>query len=197
MRSRRSAPKPASAGSISTFSSPIAANRSLPDMASTLDGTLAPDAWEVAGNPYLAGLYERVAEELAQDGLEVIGELPPDLDGVYLRNGPNPQFAPPGRYHWFDGDGMVHAVRFHEGSASYRNRWVRTRGFVDEGSAGAPLWSGVIEPRADNPRDDHLRLKDTANTDLVWFRDRVLSLWYLSGEAYELDDVSLESLGSG
>ena len=165
-------------------------------MASTLDQTLPADAWEVAGNPYLAGLYAPVEDERTDDALEVIGELPPDLDGVYLRNGPNPQYAPTGRYHWFDGDGMVHAVRFHEGRASYRNRWVRTRGFVDEQAAGRPLWSGVIEPRADNPRDDHLCLKDTANTDLVWFRDRVHALWYLSGEAYALDALSLESLGA-
>src|SRR5690349_7168022 len=124
MRWSRSVAKPASAGSISTFSSAISANRSLPVMASTLDGTLAADAWEVTGIPYLAGLYAPIAEERAADGLEVVGELPPDLVGVYLRNGPNPQFAPPGRYHWFDGDGMVHAVRFHDGRASYRNRWV-------------------------------------------------------------------------
>jgi len=165
-------------------------------MASTLEGTLPVDAWEVTGNPYLAGLYAPVAEERSDDGLEVIGDLPDDLDGVYLRNGPNPQYPPQGRYHWFDGDGMVHAVRFHEGHASYRNRWVRTVGLSREREAGAPLWTGVIEPRADNPRDDHLRLKDTANTDLVWFRDRVLALWYLSGEAYALDAVSLESLGA-
>src|SRR5437588_9569347 len=110
MRSRRAGPKPASAGSISTFSSAMSANRSLPAMASTLEGTLPADSWEVTGNPYLAGLYAPVAEERTDEGLEVIGELPPDLDGVYLRNGPNPQFAPTGRYHWFDGDGMVHAV---------------------------------------------------------------------------------------
>src|SRR5439155_9728534 len=34
------------------------------------------------------------------------------------------------------------------------------------------------------------------NTDLVWFRDRVLALWYLSGEAYALDALTLESLGA-
>jgi carotenoid cleavage dioxygenase-like enzyme len=165
-------------------------------MTSTLDGTLPSDAWEVAGNPYLAGLYAPVTDERTDEGLEVIGELPPDLDGVYLRNGPNPQFAPEGRYHWFDGDGMVHAVRFHDGQASYRNRWVRTGAFERERATGGSLWTGVIEPRRENPRDDHLRLKDSANTDLVWFRDRVLALWYLSGEAYALDAVSLETLGA-
>ena len=34
-----------------------------------------------------------------------------------------------GRYHPFDGDGMVHMIRFHAGTAEYRNRFVRTRGF--------------------------------------------------------------------
>ena len=30
----------------------------------------------------------------------------------------------------------------------------------------------------------------------MWFRDRVLALWYLSGEAYALDALTLESLGA-
>ncbi|TMD01049.1 MAG: carotenoid oxygenase family protein [Chloroflexi bacterium] len=59
-------------------------------------------------NPYLEGRYAPVADELTVDTLEVVGTLPEELDGVYVRNGPNPRFAPPGRYHWFDGDGMLH-----------------------------------------------------------------------------------------
>ncbi len=51
--------------------------------------------------------------------LDVIGELPRDLCGTYFRNGPNPAFAPPGRYHWFDGDGTIHAIRLEDGRASY------------------------------------------------------------------------------
>ena len=64
-------------------------------------------------------------------GLEVLaGRIPDDLNGVYVRNGPNPQHHPVGRYHWFDGDGMVHSVHFADGEATYRNRWVRTDGFL-------------------------------------------------------------------
>src|SRR5437660_799741 len=85
-----------------------------------------------AANASLAGVYAPVYDERADHDLEVVGEIPDDLDGVYVRNGPNPRYSPPGRYHWFDGDGMIRAVRFRGGRASYRNRWIRTRGFAEE-----------------------------------------------------------------
>ena len=41
------------------------------------------------------------------------GSVPACLKGtIYCRNGPNPHFAPVQKHHWFDGDGMLHAVRF-------------------------------------------------------------------------------------
>ena len=144
-------------------------------------------------NPYLEGRYAPVPDELTADSLEVVGTLPEELDGVYVRNGPNPRFAPPGRYHWFDGDGMLHAVRLRGGRAAYRNRWVRTRAFGREAAAETALWSGVMEPVAGNPRD--MPLKDTANTDVVPFGDRLIALWYLTGAAYAVDPVSLSTLG--
>jgi len=144
-------------------------------------------------NPYLEGRYAPVADELTVDTLEVVGTLPEELDGVYVRNGPNPRFAPPGRYHWFDGDGMLHSVRLRGGRASYRNRWVRTRGFEREAAAETALWGGVMEAVAGNPRD--MPLKDTANTDVVPFGDRLLALWYLTGAPYAVDPVSLSTLG--
>lgn len=144
-------------------------------------------------NPYLAGVFAPVIDEVDAAGLEVIGEIPLDLEGVFIRNGPNPRFPPRGRYHWFDGDGMVHAVRFHRGGASYRNRWVRTRGLARDVDAGHALWSGVMESVGANPAD--LPLKDTANTDVVLHDGRVLALWYLCGEPYALDPLNLETTG--
>jgi carotenoid cleavage dioxygenase len=148
----------------------------------------------MSANPYLEGRYAPVAEELTVDRLEVVGTLPEELDGVYVRNGPNPRFTPPGRYHWFDGDGMLHAVRLRDGRAAYRNRWVRTRGFAREAAAETALWSGVMEPVVDNPRD--MPLKDTANTDVVAAGDRLLALWYLAGAPYAVDPLTLETLGA-
>ena len=77
-------------------------------------------------NRYLTGNYGPVSEEVTAFDLPVIGELPPELAGRYLRNGPNPiDVADPDTHHWFVGDGMVHGVRLRDGKAEwYRNRWV-------------------------------------------------------------------------
>ncbi len=71
---------------------------------------------------HLQGVFAPVAGERAELDLEVIGELPADLRGTYVRNGPNPR----GRSHaWFAGEGMLHGVRIEGGRAAwYRNRWI-------------------------------------------------------------------------
>ncbi|MGW1006839.1 carotenoid oxygenase family protein [Streptomyces sp. NPDC002520] len=76
---------------------------------------------------YLRGRFAPVPEEHSAADLTVRGSLPPELDGRYLRNGPNPL---PGEDdgHWFTGPGMLHGIRLRGGRAEwYRNRWVRTR----------------------------------------------------------------------
>jgi len=77
-------------------------------------------------NRYLAGNYAPVTEEVTATDLAVIGELPNELNGRYLRNGPNPMTeVDPSTHHWFLGDGMVHGIRLREGRAEwYRNRYV-------------------------------------------------------------------------
>ena len=145
-------------------------------------------------NPYLEGPYAPTREELTLTDLEVDGEIPDDLNGVYVRNGPNPQLDPAGRYHWFDGDGMVHALHIADGKAAYRNRWVRTEAFGREHAAGRPLWKGIMEPPSGNPPGEPE--KDTANTDLIFHNKRLLALWYRAGKPYALDPVTLETLGA-
>ncbi|WP_370947624.1 carotenoid oxygenase family protein [Amycolatopsis sp. cg5] len=149
-------------------------------------------------NPYLLGVYAPVDTEIDAEDLQVIGKIPTDLNGVYLRNGPNPRFQPEGRYHWFDGDGMVHAVHLENGKVRYRNRWVRTKAFEAESEAGKGLWKGVMESPKDNPFGNHhgLGLKDNANTDLVFHRGKLLATWYMCGSPYSIDPLSLETLGA-
>lgn len=145
-----------------------------------------------ASNPYLADNFAPIRTECSVDDLPIIGELPADLNGLLVRNGPNPQFPPLGRYHWFDGDGMLHGVQLQNGKASYRNRYVRTMGFNVEQQAGHALWGGLLEPTpADNPYGPS---KNAANTALVWHHDRLLALWE-GGEPYEITVPQLETIG--
>ncbi|HQK31198.1 MAG TPA: carotenoid oxygenase family protein, partial [Phycicoccus sp.] len=149
-------------------------------------------------NPYLLGVYAPVEDELSTDELQVIGTIPTDLNGVYLRNGPNRQFAAPGRYHMFDGDGMIHAAHFENGKVRYQNRYVRTQAFREESAAGRALWTGLMENPKDNPwgNGHGLGIKDAANTDVIYHRGQVLATWYLCGQPYGIDPLSLETLGA-
>ncbi|HEY9414717.1 MAG TPA: carotenoid oxygenase family protein, partial [Pseudonocardia sp.] len=93
---------------------------------------------------HLNGTFAPVSEEVDEAELQIEGELPADLDGVYLRNGPNPRFTPIGSYLFpIDGDGMVHGVWMSHGRARYRNRFVRTPALRAEEAAGRALWGGI------------------------------------------------------
>jgi carotenoid cleavage dioxygenase len=145
-------------------------------------------------SPYLDGNYAPVHTEIEAPDLPSIGAIPRDLAGLFVRNSSNPRFPAKGRYHWFDGDAMLHAVHLEDGRASYRNRWVRTSAFVAEEQAGEALWTGVTErPDFTNPRGP---LKDSSNTDVVFHAGRLLTLWWLGGEPYLIHAPSLETAGT-
>lgn len=106
-----------------------------------------PAAVDMAHHSHLSGLFAPQRDEVDVAGLEVVGELPGDLQGSYLRNGPNPRFDPIGTYLYpIDGDGMVHRVRIDEDTVRYTNRFVRTPQVVAEEKAGRALWAGITDP---------------------------------------------------
>ena len=111
---------------------------------------------------HLRGNYAPVTDERTELNLEVTGSIPPELRGVYMRNGPNPKsgYSP----HWFMGDGMLHGVRLEAGRARwYRNRYVRTRTLTE----GAEFVDG-------NGNID--RSAGVNNTNVVQHAGRVLAL---------------------
>ncbi len=145
-----------------------------------------------AVNPYLDGNFAPVHKEISTQTLKVIGELPPDLSGMFVRNGPNPQWTPIGQYHWFDGDGMLHGVRISNGKATYRNRYVQTKGWKIEHEAGKAVWSGILEPsQKDNPHDFY---KNTANTALTWHAGQFFALWE-GGAPHAIKLPNLDTIG--
>ena len=150
-------------------------------------------------HPYRTGAWRPQTTEWRADDLVVEGTLPDDLEGVYLRNTENPVHPAIGRYHPFDGDGMVHAVVFRGGRAHYRNRFVRTEGLLAEQEAGGPLWAGLAE-RPERGLAGHGwgargMLKDSSSTDVVVHAGVALTSFYQCGDLYRLDPLTLETLG--
>ena len=131
------------------------------------------------GDFFRSGNYAPVADELTEFDLPVEGAIPAELDGWYLRNGPNPRQA---TAHWFSGDGMIHGVRSRAGGPPwYRNRWVRTDSFAKS----FPLYN------ADGTRN--LRAS-VANTHVVNHAGKTLAL-VESSLPYEITN-DLETLGA-
>jgi len=133
-------------------------------------------------NLFLLGDFKSVCEESTITELRVVGKLPKELNGFFVRNGPNPQFRPQNNYHLFEGDGMIHGVHLEEGKASYRNRYVRTSAWKKENAAGKSLFPSILDPV------DWKRLQQTlvageppvpnrANTSLIWHHGKLLALW--------------------
>ena len=142
-------------------------------------------------NPYLQGLYRPVEQEIQSDKLEVTGEIPRDFAGSYYRNGPNPKTPPEGMHHWFDGDGMLHAIHFEDGQASYVNRYIRSHDFLAD-EAGELTKAGIMKPAVED--DSTTVYKDTANTDIIMHNGELMALWYISGQPVRLDAKTLETV---
>ncbi len=144
-------------------------------------------------SPFLEGNFAPVRDEFTEENLKVTGTLPKALEGMFVRNGPNPQFDPIGNYHWFDGDGMIHGVRLASGKASYRNRFIQTKKYTDEKKAGKALYTGILEmPDMKKAMAGENPFQIPANTALVHHNAKLLAL-YEAGEPYE---VTLPDLGT-
>ena len=150
-------------------------------------------------HPYRTGAWQPNFTEYDADDLAVEGTIPADLDGVYLRNTENPVHDSIGRYHPFDGDGMLHSMSFRDGRAEYHNRFVRTVGLDAENEAGHALWAGLAEAPTRSLRTDgwgaRTRMKDASSTDVVVHAGVAKSSFYQCGDLYLHDPVTLASVG--
>jgi len=152
-----------------------------------------------SNHPYLNGAWTPQHEEVTASDLDVIeGRIPDDIDGVYLRNTENQLHQPLGRYHPFDGDGMIHQIDFKGGKANYRNRFVRTRCFQAEQEAEGSLWGGLMDKASMSLRPGfgaHGSLKDSSSTDIIVHGGKAVSTFYQCGEGYVLDPETLAQQG--
>ena len=130
--------------------------------------------------PYMfwrEGNYPPVSEQVTVTDLKIEGAIPPELNGLYVRNGPNEHTGPSD--HFFGGDGMLHGLRLQNGKALwYRNRYVDTPVLREEtGGMGPP------------------KLADTTSAvSLIHHGGKLLSLGEF-GYPYEIDPHDLATIG--
>lgn len=132
------------------------------------------------------------------DGLLPIveGALPAQLRGTLIRNGPGRLEVFGQRYnHLFDGDGHLHRFGFTDRGLVHRNRYVRTREFLEEEAArrmlhrsfGTNLPGGLVHNFL------RTRFKNAANTSVLWHGGRLHALWE-GGLPHRIDPLTLDTL---
>ncbi|MBE9181649.1 carotenoid oxygenase family protein [Oculatella sp. LEGE 06141] len=142
--------------------------------------------------------YQSLNEEFEYFIESVEGEIPVDLEGTLFRNGPGRLDVNGQRvHHPFDGDGMISAIAFSQGRAHFRNRFVRTDGFLAEQKAGRILHRGVFgtqKPGGWLANAFDFQLKNIANTQVIYWGGKLLALWE-AAEPHRLDPHTLETIG--
>jgi len=128
-------------------------------------------------NPFLIGIHTPMADERTIENLAVTGQIPVELDGRYVRIGPNPHYTSGKGHHWFVGDGMVHGVRLRAGKAEwYRNRYIRSNAL--EATSGLKAAPG--------PRRG---MGDTVNTNVLQVGGKALALVEAGSYPAELSET--------
>ena len=136
-------------------------------------------------NTFLNGIYAPVTQEVTVFDLQVEGEIPTVLNGMLTRIGPNPmQVKNPAAYHWFLGDGMVHAVKLQAGRALwYRNRYIGVDSV--QKTLKRPLLAGARHG-----------IYDTVNTNVFGHAGKIYALVEAGACPVELD-TELNSIKHG
>ena len=169
-------------------------------MSARIVNTVASTLPENDDHPYRTGAWRPNHREWDAFELEVVeGQIPDDLEGVYLRNTENPVHPSIELYHPFDGDGMIHQIAFGGGQANYRNSFIRTDGFRAEQEAAESLWAGFYERPESARREEGWgargRMKDASSTDVIVHNGLALTTFWQCGDVYQLDPRTLTDRG--
>ncbi|MGI9614876.1 MAG: carotenoid oxygenase family protein [Acidimicrobiales bacterium] len=129
------------------------------------------------------------------DQVRLEGDLPAGLRGTLYRNGPG-RFDRAGlrKNHLLDGDGMIQALTIADDGVRYRNRFVRTRKYVDESAANRYLYDTWASIRPDSTAGDPVNIQSQAGVAVIKRNDTLYALDDGPG-IYELDPRSLATRG--
>ena len=151
-----------------------------------------------SSNFFLDGNFSPVADERDAENMDVIGAIPEDLQGHFLRVGPNPVHVfSEAAYHTFDGDGMIHAIEFDRGAARYRNRFIENEGFKLERELGDWIYKGMnslMDPTPSRIPEGAPASKNLANTAFAYHNNTLYAL-HEPSQPTVIDLPGLETVG--
>ena len=153
-------------------------------------------------------------ENVEHESCYVLGNgdatFPKDLEGTFFQNGHTKFYVNKEEnifhVHPFDADGMITAITFRDGKGWFRNRYVETKGYLEEKEAGRVLYRGVFGTARNNGKwwsniFDIGTQKNVANTHVLFqpnkaaaSKPRMYALWE-GGLPHEVDPVTLETIG--
>ncbi|TDN61393.1 carotenoid oxygenase family protein [Paraburkholderia sp. BL10I2N1] len=129
-----------------------------------------------------SGATAAVFNEVHLVDLPVTGTIPQDLNGVLVRNGPNPlrgHFNGHDVLDWWPEDAMLHGISLQgDRATSYRNRWARTK-----------RWAHVHDPDA-----SPMLLDTNPNVNVLYHAGEILAL--AEGGVPLAITAELETLGA-
>jgi carotenoid cleavage dioxygenase-like enzyme len=149
--------------------------------------------------PARSGFYTPTRFEGDVFDCEVVGKIPTDLNGVFVRVGGEwvypPKFADDAA---LNSDGYISQFTFRNGKVDYRGRWVRTPRFVANAEAGRQLYGYYRNPYTDDPKvrdPQRPALRTVSNTSPLAFAGKLFALKE-DGLPQRIHPETLESLGS-
>ena len=141
---------------------------------------------------------------------EIIGEIPKEIEGTLLRNGPAMYVRGEGadRFEksYLDGDGMVTSIAIKDGKAYFRNKFVRTEHFDKEEALGKytePSIFTAADPRKpaffwrlfNDILAGNLSRKQNGAYNVLNWGGNFVAVDYK--KPYELDPDTLDTVGHG
>ncbi len=125
--------------------------------------------------------------------VEIVGEIPREIDGTFYRVAADHHYAP--RFANdvpFNGDGLVSMFRIHDGRVSVRSRYVLTDRFLAEREAGRALFGRYRNRFTDEPSVAGMN-RNLANTNVLVHHGVLLALREDSPPV-ALDPATLETI---
>ena len=149
---------------------------------------------DFSNHPEMKGFFAPTRFEADVYDCEVIGKIPSDLNGAFVRLGGDWLYPPK-----FEDDspfsmvGYINMFRFKNGIVDYKGRWVKTPRFKADMAARRQLFGKYRNPFTDDPSVHNLD-RSVQNTTPLCFAGKLFTLKEDS-LPYEIDPKTLDTIG--